>query len=58
MRRLCNDQVGGALGMAAGPDSVAFFSKTKPKEEKVLFFLFPSPTLIWYFTHGLKLSDC
>ena len=27
-------RMGGALGMAAGLDSVAFFSKTKPKVEK------------------------
>ena len=33
--------MGGALGVAVGPDSVAFFSETKPKEENVLFFLLP-----------------
>ena len=27
----------GALGMAASPDAVLFFSKTKSKEEKVVF---------------------
>ena len=32
--------MGGALGIATGPNSVAFFLKTKPKEEKV-FFYFP-----------------
>ena len=52
-------QMGGALGVAACPDSVAFFSKIKPKEVKV-FLKFPfkmSPTLIWYFTRGLKPSN-
>ena len=29
--------IGRALGVAAGPDSVTFFSKTKPKEENVVF---------------------
>ena len=29
--------IGRALGMAAGPDLVAFFLKTKLKEEKVFF---------------------
>ena len=47
-------QMGGALGVVVGPDSVAFFSKTKPKEENALKM---SPTLIWYFTEGLKQSD-
>ena len=49
-------KMGMALGVAAGPDSVAFSSKTKPKEEGSVF-LFPlkvSLTLIWYFTQGLK----
>ena len=31
-------KMGGALGMAVGPDSVAFFSKTKPKEENAFFY--------------------
>ena len=51
-------EMGGA-GMATGPDSVLFFSKTKPKQEKV-FFKFPLkmlPTLIRYFTQGLKPSN-
>ena len=30
-------RMGMALGVAAGPDSVALFSKTKPKEETVYF---------------------
>ena len=51
--------MGGASGGASGPDSVTFFSKAKPKEEKVffLFLLKTSPTLIWYFVEGLKPSD-
>ena len=39
--------------MAAGPDSVAFFSKTKLKEENVLML----PTLIWYFTVHLRFKN-
>ena len=31
-------RMGGALDVAIGPDSVAFFSKTKPKEENVVFY--------------------
>ena len=30
--------MGRALGMATGPDSVAVFLITKPKEDKVFFF--------------------
>ena len=48
--------IGGTFSVAAGLDSVTFFSKTKPNEENVSF-LFPlkmSPTLIWYFTQGFK----
>ena len=41
--------------MAAGLESLAFFSKNKPKEEKVVLFpLKMSPTLIWYLIQGLK----
>ena len=38
-RKLCDEvcqkyhKMGGTLGVAAGPDSVSFFSKTKRKEE-------------------------
>ena len=39
------DRMGGTLGVAAGLDSVAFFSKTKPKEEKVFFFIPPDLVL-------------
>ena len=49
-------RMGGALGVADGPDSVAF---SKPNEEKA-FLKFPHkilPTLICYFTRGLKPSD-
>ena len=47
--------MGGALGVAAGPHSVPFFSKTKLKEKKSVFLvpLKMSPTLIWYFTQGV-----
>ena len=43
--------------MAASSDSVAFFSKIKPKEENVIFSLKMSPTLIGTFIQGLKPSD-
>ena len=39
--------MGMALGMTAGPDSVVFFSKTKPKVEKVYFLI--SPKHVAYF---------
>ena len=49
---------GRALGMAAGLESVASFSKTKPKEEKVVLFpLKMSPTLISYLIQGVKQND-
>ena len=51
--------LGGVLGVAAGPDSVAFFLKTKPKEEKKWFFISPLkmlPILIWYFTQETERS--
>ena len=44
MQRLCDDvykyhHMGGDLGVAGGPDSVTFFSKTKLKVEKVAYYL-------------------
>ena len=62
--------MGRALGVAAGPDSVTFFSKAKPKKEekkkkkkkkKKFLFFFPLkmlPTLIWYFTEAIAEIRC
>ena len=49
--------MGGALGVAIGPDSVVFCSKSKPKEENVVFLF---PLKVAYFdlvTEGSKPSD-
>ena len=52
-------QMGRALGVAAGPDSVLCSRKPsrKKKQRCVLIPLKMSPTLMWYFTQGLMKSN-